>query len=173
MILWLIGLSGVGKTTLADEVVRLARQRLDNIVTLDGDVLREVWGNDLGHTLADRRTNADRLCRLGAFLESQNVHAVCAILSLFEESRAWNREHLKNYYEVYIKTPIGDLARRDVKGLYARAQKNEIELPGVNMAFPEPERPSEIIVNSGALGNFLGHAPRLASLFQNDREDRR
>jgi adenylylsulfate kinase len=165
MIMWLIGLSGAGKSTLAEQITAEARQRVPNIALLDGDVMRSVWGNDLGHSLTDRRTNADRLCRLGAYLETQNIHAVCAVLSLFEESRQWNRDNLKNYYEVYIKAPLDDLVRRDVKGLYGQALKKEIELPGVTMHFPEPARPDEIIENNRSLDNFLHHGQRLAAMF--------
>lgn len=166
MILWLIGLSGAGKSTLAEAVIQKARTRVSNIVLLDGDIMREVWGDNLPHTMAGRRANADRLCRMGKYLESQNIHAVCAILSLFEESREWNRENLENYYEVYIKAPLNDLATRDVKGLYNRAKNNEIELPGINLPFTEPAHPNEILVNDGGLDNLLNQADRLAALFR-------
>ena len=165
MIMWLVGLSGAGKTTLAEAIVKEVRERLPNIALLDGDVLRLVWGSDLGHTLEDRLTNADRMCRLGAYLETQNIHAVVSILSIFEQSRKWNRNNLRNYYEVYLKTPLTDLVKRDVKGLYRRAAAGEIELPGVNLDFPEPAKPDEIIDNNGTLDDLLAQSPRLASFF--------
>lgn len=165
MIMWLIGLSGAGKSTLAEAVAEEARKRGAKLAVVDGDAVREMWGDSPGHDLAGRKTNADRICRLCAFLDSQNMHAVCAILSLFEESREWNRTHLSEYHEVYIKTPMEDLEKRDGKGLYRRARRNEIELPGINMNFPEPLRPDEIIENSGALASLLRNAPRLAALF--------
>lgn len=170
MIMWLIGLSGAGKSTLAEAVAAEARKTASNVVLVDGDVMREVWGDSLGHDLAGRRKNADRLCRFCAYLEGQGIHAVCPILSLFPESREWNRRHLKRYYEVYIKAPLPDLIARDGKGLYRRALNNETELPGVNLNFPEPERPDEAIVNNSTRDTLLDHAPRLASvlLSQND-----
>ena len=101
MVVWIIGLSGAGKTTLAEKVVEKISSCKTNVVLIDGDMIRDVFGNDLGHTLEDRRQNADRICRLCRFLDNQGIHVVCAILSLFPESRLWNRENIKNYYENY------------------------------------------------------------------------
>ena len=164
MILWIIGLSGAGKTTLATEVVRLARREASNVAMLDGDVAREVWGDALGYSMADRQRNAERLCRLGKFLEGQNIHVVCAVLSLFEESRRWNRANLNDYYEVFVRAPLSTLIERDSKGLYTRALRGEISLPGINMDFPEPSSPDEKIDNNGDCEQLLAQAPRLASL---------
>ncbi|WP_461209863.1 adenylyl-sulfate kinase [Desulfocurvus sp. DL9XJH121] len=169
MIIWIIGLSGAGKTTLAQETVALARRRLANVALVDGDVLREVWGGDLGHTMEDRKRNADRLCRLCRYLESQGIHAVCAVLSLFEESRVWNRDNLGQYYEVYVRTPLNELKARDPKGLYARALAGEIDLPGVSLPFAEPENSDLVIENTADRAALLAHASRLAVLFQNEK----
>ncbi len=158
MVIWIIGLSGAGKTTLAKEVVRLARQHVPNIALVDGDDLRAVWGDNLGHSLSERKKNADRLNRLCSYLEQQNIHAVAAILSLFEESREWNRTHLKNYYEVFIKTPLADLRQRDPKGLYAKAEQGEIKLPGINLPFSEPAKPDIIINNTASQKELLAYA---------------
>ncbi len=158
MVIWIIGLSGAGKTTLAKEVVRLARQYIPNIALVDGDDLRTVWGDDLGHSLSERKKNADRLNRFCSYLEQQNIHAVAAVLSLFEESREWNRIHLKNYYEVFIKTPLADLRKRDPKGLYAKAEQGEIKLPGINLPFSEPAKPDIIINNTASQKELLAYA---------------
>lgn len=120
MVVWLIGLSGAGKTTLADELVKTARGRGRAVVLLDGDSVRECFGNDLGYDLESRRKNADRICRLCAFLDAQGIDVVCAILSIFPESRDWCRAHVRRYYEVFIDTPIEVLRQRDSKGLYMR-----------------------------------------------------
>lgn len=162
MVIWIIGLSGAGKTTLANEVVRLARQRISHVALVDGDDLRQIWGNDLGYTIADRKKNAERLNRFCQYLDKQNIHAVAAVLSLFEESREWNRKHLTEYYEVFIRTPLEDMQRRDVKGLYAQAIKGAIELPGVNIPFTEPSKPDLVIKNFGKRDNLLFYAQEIA-----------
>ena len=70
MVIWIIGLSGAGKTTLAKEVVAKIGSSKTNVVLIDGDMIREVFGNDLGHTLEDRRQNGERICRLCKFLNN-------------------------------------------------------------------------------------------------------
>lgn len=169
MVIWLIGLSGAGKSTLAEEMVRLARERgINNLTLVDGDVIREVFGNDLGHSLEDRRTNAGRVNRLCAWLESEGVHVVCSILSIFEESRQWNREHLKNYFEVFIDTPIETLIQRDGKGLYKKALAGELQdVAGVDLEFPKPSNPDLVIDNSQGLQGLLAYAPQLVETLQN------
>jgi adenylylsulfate kinase len=162
MVVWIIGLSGAGKTTLARKVVEELRKSVSNVVLIDGDEIREMFGNDLGHTLADRRRNADRICRLGKFLDDQGIHVVCAILSLFPESREWNRSNLRDYYEVFVDTPLNDLQVRDSKGLYARFARGEIsDVAGLDLAFPLPDA-HLVIRNRGSREELLGHAPRIA-----------
>lgn len=162
MVVWIMGLSGAGKTTLARKVVEELRNSVSNVVLIDGDEIREMFGNDLGHTLADRRRNADRICRLGKFLDDQGIHVVCAILSLFPESREWNRNNLRDYYEVFIDTPLNDLKERDSKGLYARFARGEIsDVAGLDLVFPLPDA-HLVIRNHGSRDALLGHAPLIA-----------
>ncbi|MDD2892316.1 MAG: adenylyl-sulfate kinase [Halothiobacillaceae bacterium] len=159
MVVWIIGLSGAGKTTLANEVVAQVRQIRRNVVLLDGDVVREMFGNDLGHSMEDRRINAQRICQLGKFLENQGIDVVCAILSLFPENREWNRQNLKKYYEVFIDAPLVDLVQRDPKGLYGRYNKGEIRnVAGLDIEFPRPENADLTIHNIGAKEDLLAYA---------------
>jgi cytidine diphosphoramidate kinase len=163
MVVWIIGLSGAGKTTLANEVVAHVRRVQRNVVLIDGDLIREVFGNDLGHTMEDRRTNANRICQLGKFLDDQGINVVCAILSLFPESRSWNREHLQNYYEVFIDTPMRDLVQRDSKGIYRRYNNGEIrDVAGMDMDFPVPESADLTISNTDSREALLGYAKAIA-----------
>lgn len=163
MVIWITGLSGAGKTTLANEVVTHVRRVQRNIVLIDGDMVREVFGNDLGHTTEDRRTNARRICQLGKLLDDQGISVVCAILSLFPESRSWNREHLKNYYEVFIDTPMQDLVERDYKGIYRRFNSGEIcDVAGMDIEFPRPDNADLIIHNISSKEALLGFAKSIA-----------
>jgi len=150
MVLWLIGMSGAGKTVVGREVVQELRKTHDNVIFLDGDVFRSILGDDIGHTIEDRKKNADRFCRMCKFLDSQGIHVVCAILSIFHESQQWNREHLSDYFEVYLRVSFDELLRRDSKGLYGKARKGEIDnVVGVDIDFPEPVRPDLVIDNEG------------------------
>jgi adenylylsulfate kinase len=163
MVVWIIGLSGTGKSTLAEETVRLVRHEQPNVVLVDGDVVRSVFGDDLGHTLEDRRRNAERICRLCQFFDEQGIHVVCAILSLFPETREWNRRHLKSYYEVFVDTPVNELIARDSKGLYSRFQRGEIrDVAGMDLAFPRPDSADLAIANTGSREQLLAHARQIA-----------
>ena len=162
MVIWIIGLSGAGKTTLAKEIVSLAKEKVSNIILADGDWIRSIFDNDIGHSLEDRKRNADRICRICKFMENQNIHVVCAILSLFQESREWNRKNIKNYYEVFIDTPFQTLVERDDKGLYKKAlEKKTNNVVGVDLKFTPPERPDLVIYNDGSIEQLLSFAPKL------------
>lgn len=166
MVVWIMGLSGAGKTTLATEVCRLLRQSISNVVLIDGDMVREMFGNDLGFDLSDRRRNAQRIQELCKFLDAQGIHVVCAILSLFPESRRWNREHINNYFEVYIDTPVDDLKQRDSKGLYGRFKRGEIrDVAGLDLDFPVPVDAEVVIENTASRDGLLEFAPTIAAKF--------
>ncbi len=163
MVVWIIGLSGAGKTTLANEVIAQVRRSQNNVFLIDGDVVREAFGNDLGYTLEDRRTNARRVCQLGKLLDDQEINVVCAILSLFPESRSWNRENLKNYYEIFIDTPMQNLVERDSKGIYRRFNRGEIrDVAGMDIEFPRPDNADLIIKNANSMEELLGYAQPIA-----------
>jgi len=148
MILWLVGLSSAGKTTIGRELYDRVKSERNDVLFLDGDHVRQVWGDDLGHTRGDRYENGWRFCRLGRMLDEQGLHAVCCILSLFEEHREWNREHLSSYFEVYLDVSMDTLKSRDSKGLYARAEAGEMEnVVGVDILFEEPQQPDLVLDN--------------------------
>lgn len=148
MIIWLIGLSSAGKTTIGRPLYEKIKAERNDVLFLDGDHVRQVWGDDIGHTRDDRYENGWRYCRLCRMLDEQGIHAVCCILSLFEEHRAWNREHLSSYFEVYIDVPMETLKNRDAKDLYTKAEAGEIEnVVGVDIPFENPENPDLVINN--------------------------
>ena len=156
MIVWIIGLSGSGKSTLAKEVVKKMRIKDKSIIHLDGDLIRELYENDIGHTMEDRKINANRICKLCKFLDDQNIDVVTSILSIFPESRKWCRENLSRYYEVFIKTNINILKERDSKGIYKKYDQGILKnVAGIDIKFIEPESPDLIINNNGNLKELL------------------
>lgn len=165
MVVWIIGLSGTGKSTLAEHLVDHLRVSGKTVVLLDGDVIRSLFGNDVDHTMEGRRKNAERLSRLSKFLSDQGVHVVAAVLSIFPEWRLWNRQNISNYAEVYMKATIETLLKRDIKNLYARALKGEItNVVGVDLPFPEPENPELMIDNDEDLIEFNALVQKVMAL---------
>lgn len=145
MVYWLTGLSGAGKTTLGRLWYEELRRR-GAAVFLDGDELRQVFGDDLGFTEADRRKSAMRNARLCALLGRQGLDVVCCTISMFDSVRAWNREHIPGYFEVYVRASMDTLRRRDQKGLYSGEGGN---VAGVDLHIEEPKRPDLILENDG------------------------
>lgn len=165
MIIWVIGLSGSGKTTLCDEVYRRVSKKIKNLVKIDGDVIRNVFGNDLGHTLNDRRKNAQRISQLCKFLDDQGIHVLCSILSIFEEHREWNRNHIKEYYEVFIDIDLERLIERDSKGLYQKYLNGEIkDVAGFDLDFEKPKLPNMTLFNNDTEEVFLKNAEAISKI---------
>jgi cytidine diphosphoramidate kinase len=145
---WITGLSGAGKTTIGSLLYRDLKRTKENIVYLDGDVLRGVFGGKNGYKTEERRELAGRYSVLCKLLSEQNIDVVCATISMFSDVREKNREEIKNYIEIYIKAPINILIKRDQKKLYSRALNNEIkDVMGVDIDVEEPERPDIVVVN--------------------------
>ena len=149
MIVWLIGMSGAGKTTVGKLLYRRLKPTTPNLVFLDGDDLRDVWGDSLGHTVEARRTNAQRISQLCRMLDRQGIHAIATVLSIFPDWQKWNRENFSQYLQVYLDVPMDVLRERDTKDLYANAEAGRIKnVVGVDIAFPAPVG-SDLII-SGA-----------------------
>ena len=162
MVIWVIGLSGAGKTTLAKEVMSRAKKINKKLVHIDGDALREIFDNDLGHSIDDRKKNAFRICKLSKFISDQGVDVICSILSLFPETRDWNRKNINNYFEVYIDTPLDQLKKRDYKGLYAKYERGEIQnVAGLDIEFVPPVNSNMVIQNNKELDSLLKNAELL------------
>lgn len=164
-VVWITGLPGAGKTTIAKEVLRLLRARTSAVVCLDGDVVREVMGNDLGYALEDRLRNARRLARLCKLLSDQGLHVVCATVSLFRELHEWNRDNLQRYVEVYLRVTRETLIARDQKGLIRKAIAGEVDnLIGIDQPFDEPAEPHLVIDNNDGGDPPEKSAARIASM---------
>lgn len=149
-VFWVTGLSGAGKSTIGKAYAEKRRASGHPVIYLDGDVLREVFANDLGHSLAERLEVAMRNARLCRMLAEQGVDVVCATISMFHEVRDWNRNHIPLYREIYLRVPMEELIKRDPKKIYARALRGELDhVMGIDLPVDEPESPDLILVNDG------------------------
>ena len=138
-VVWITGLSGAGKSTLAAALAKRLRQAGEKVVHLDGDGVRAIVGDNIGHAPDERLANAYRIARFCAFLQQQDVMVVCSTMSLFPEVWAWNRRHLDPYTEVYLRVSIDELRSRDQRNLYSGAASGEVtNVVGVDVHFSEP-----------------------------------
>ena len=148
-VLWITGLSGAGKSTVASEVYKQLKLKQNDLVYLDGDLFRKIMGDDLGHDHAARLANAYRMSRFCSYLSKQSVSVVCATMSLFPEIWTWNRANIPGYFEVYLKVDRETLAGRDPQGLYQRASRGEeFNMVGVDLPFTEPNNPDLVLDNN-------------------------
>lgn len=146
MIIWFIGLSGAGKTTLSRALYDRLKPGTRHLVHLDGDDFRDMFRNDVDHTVEGRRKNAERISHTCRMLDAENIHVIASVLSLFPEWQAWNRETFGRYYEVFLDVPLSTLKERDTKGIYAAAERGDMpNVVGIDIPFPRPAQADLII----------------------------
>ena len=142
LILWLTGLSGSGKTTIAKGVERELKERSCPVELLDGDLVRTNLSKGLGFSREDRETNIRRLGFVANLLSRNSVVAIVAAISPYQAARDEVRNTSKNFIEVFINAPLEVCEERDVKGLYAMARDGEIKaFTGIDDPYEEPSNP--------------------------------
>ena len=151
MVIWITGLSGAGKTTLAKEIVNQLASENKEPILLDGDQLREIFVDSTNqaisaHDRSSRLTLALKYSGLARLLSEQGFWVIVATISLFQEVHDWNRKNLKNYYEVFLDTPIEELKKRDSKKIYSRFFGNEISnVAGLDIEVDQPKSPDLLV----------------------------
>jgi adenylylsulfate kinase len=144
-VLWFTGLSGAGKSTIAELVVPELERRGLLVDTLDGDEIRTHLSKGLGFSKEDRDTNIERIGWIASRLARAGAAVVVSAISPYEETRRTARAMVEQhaaFVEIHVATSVEECARRDVKGLYAKAFAGEIaEFTGVSDPYEEPPRP--------------------------------
>jgi adenylylsulfate kinase len=143
--LWFTGLSGSGKTTIADLVAPELQRRGLLVEKLDGDVVRTHLSHGLGFSKEDRDANVERIGWVASRLTRHGAAVIVSAISPYEEARRKARALVEAegvFVEIHVATPVEECERRDVKGLYAKARAGEIpEFTGVSDPYEEPAAP--------------------------------
>ena len=140
-VIWLTGLSGSGKSTIAEGLYKKIQSRGLKVEYLDGDRVRNIFPKT-GFSKEERDRHVKRIGFLASMLEKNGVIVVAAFISPYEESRKFVRDLCNNFIEVHVSTPLEECKRRDIKGLYARAEKGEIKnFTGIDDPYEVPLQP--------------------------------
>ncbi len=145
--IWLTGLSGAGKSTVAEILEGALRERGERVEVLDGDVIRTNLSKGLGFSKEDRDTNVRRVAFVADLLSRNGVVVMAALISPYREARDDARSLMgERFVEVYVKASVEACAERDVKGHYARAQSGQTAVfTGVSDPYEEPEAPDLVL----------------------------
>ena len=152
MVIWLVGMSGAGKSTIGRSLCTSLKLERPQTVFVDGDEIRALFRHDQlddAYSLAGRRINAERIQSLCRWLDGQGIDVVCCILAMFPDISADNRRVFSDYREIFVDVPLSALMQRDDKGLYQSAlcgrQRNVV---GVDIEYCPPVDPDLVIHNS-------------------------
>lgn len=152
-LIWYTGLSGSGKSTIANAVDEQLHQMGYHTYVLDGDNVRNGLNGDLGFSDKDRVENIRRIAEMGNLFVDAGLICSCAFISPFAADRRQARALLPegHFIEVFVDTPIGECEQRDPKGLYQKARAGQIkQFTGIDSPYEVPEQP-EVHLNSGTM----------------------
>lgn len=147
VVLWLYGLSGSGKSTIANEVERVLHGEGRMTVILDGDNLRTGLNSNLGFSDEDRTENVRRVAETAKLLAGQGIIVLVSVITPLRRHRAAAREIIgPDFHEIYVRADFDTCAERDPKGLYAKAKEGKIgQFTGKDSGFEEPEEPALLL----------------------------
>lgn len=152
-LLWFTGLSGSGKSTIANKVESTLHEMGLNTYSLDGDNIRNGINSDLSFSPEDRTENIRRIAEIANLMVDAGIITLAAFVSPYKKDRDKIKSIVKdvNFVEIYINTSLEECERRDVKGLYKKARAGEIEnMTGISAPYEAPEHP-DIVINTEEL----------------------
>lgn len=171
-VVWLTGLSGSGKSTIANELeIKLNKEGFRTMV-LDGDNIRKGLNNNLGFSDNDREENVRRIAEVCKLFVEAGVIVITAFISPFKKERDFARSLVDTgeFLEVFVDCPLSECEKRDVKGLYARARNGEIkDFTGIDSVYEKPSMP-EVYVNT-SIENTQECVQKIFNLAKKKAED--
>lgn len=156
--IWFTGLSGSGKTTIAIALEKELHQKGMLTQILDGDNIRAGINNNLGFSENDRTENIRRIAEVTKLFVHSGIITICCFVSPTNEIRKIAKDIIgeNDFKEIFVNTPIEICEQRDVKGLYAKARKGEIEnFTGVNAPFEAPVNPTVELKGDGSVDEYV------------------
>ena len=140
MIIWITGISGSGKTTIANEIISEYKKYLPNIVNIDGDIVRQFFDQNLKYEEDDRIKQIKRIQKICKFLEQQGLILIVSALYSNNKLMKWNRENFSNYYEIFLDANLSLVKKRDPKNLYKKYQEGkEKNIVGIDIPWKPPQ----------------------------------
>ena len=165
-VIWFTGLSGAGKTTLAEKLAAYLKKNGEKCELLDGDTVRNIFPQT-GFSKKERDDHVKRMGFLASMLERNGITVVASFISPYRESRDFVRKICRNFVEVYVSTSLEICEKRDVKGLYKKARKGEItSFTGIDDPYEAPLKP-EITINTAGETVDESFEKLISSLFLN------
>ncbi|MEO1134736.1 MAG: adenylyl-sulfate kinase [Cyanobacteria bacterium J06639_1] len=147
-VIWFTGLSGAGKSTVSEAVSKALKKTNCKLEVLDGDVVRTNLSKGLGFSREDRNINILRIGFVCELLARNGVIAMTAAISPYRAIRDQLKARIPNFIEIFVDASVEECARRDVKGLYAKAFSGEIkQFTGVSDPYEEPLNP-DLVLNT-------------------------
>ncbi|MDA7025928.1 adenylyl-sulfate kinase [Bacillus sp. CLL-7-23] len=151
LLIWLTGLSGSGKSTIANAVARELFEKNYQVIVLDGDNVRHGLNKDLGFSDEDRTENIRRIGEVAKLFIEQGTIVITAFISPFQEDRDLVRQLMEEgeFHEVYVKCDLQTCEKRDPKGLYKKARNGDISFfTGISSPYEEPKTPELVLDTS-------------------------